>query len=129
MTSDELSKHHPMVVVVVVAVDDRRSLDHAGSELAVLRREGKLANKMGMLVANKADLVRTRVVTEEEGRTLAGRYDVSYIETSTAINYNVDELLVIIVKKMQEKLTKFRKISVTDRIKDFVGRKISGDIY
>ena len=111
-------------------MDDRRSLERAGSVLALLRREGRLVNKVGVLVANKTDLVRSRVVTEEEGKTLAGRYEVSYMETSTAIKYNVDELLVMIVKKVQEVLNKeqnikTRKTSVTDRIKDLVVRKHS----
>ena len=108
-------------------MDDRRSLERAGSVLALLRREGRLVNKVGVLVANKTDFVRSRVVTEEEGKTLARRYEVSYMETSTAIKYNVDELLVMIVKKVQEVLNKeqnikTRKISVTDRIKDLVAR-------
>ena len=115
---------------MVFAVDDRRSLERADSVLAILRREGRLVNKVGVLVANKTDLVRSRVVTEEEGKTLSRRYDVSYMETSTAIRYNVDELLVMILKKVQEVLNKeqnikTRKISVTDRIKDLVVRKHS----
>ena len=126
-SSDLLTSYNPTVMVVVFAVDDRRSLERAGSVLALLRREGRLVNKVGVLVANKTDLVRSRVVTEEEGKTLAGRYEVSYMETSTAIKYNVDELLVMIVKKVQEVLNKeqnikTRKISVTDRIKELVAR-------
>ena len=129
-SSDLLNSYNPNVMVVVFAVDDRRSLERAGSALALLRREGRLVNKVGVLVANKTDFVRSRVVTEEEGKTLAGRYEVSYMETSTAIKYNVDELLVMIVKKVQEVLNKeqnikTRKTSVTDRIKDLVARKNS----
>ena len=117
---------------MVFAVDERRSLERAGTILAILRREGRLVNKVGVLVANKTDLVRSRVVSEDAVKTLASRYDVSYIETSTAIRYNVDELLVMIVKKVQEVLNKeqhikTRKISVTDRIKDLVVRKHSRD--
>ena len=131
-TWDLLNSYNPTAIVVVFAVDDRRSLERAGSVLAILRREGSLVNKVGVLVANKTDLVRSRVVTEEEGKTLSRRYDVSYMETSTAIRYNVDELLVMILKKVQEVLNKeqnikTRKISVTDRIKDLVVRKHSRD--
>ena len=96
-------------------MDDRRSLERAGSVLAILRREGRLVNKVGVLVANKTDLVRSRVVTEEEGKTLSRRYDVSYMEMSTVIRYNVDE----------DQNIKTRKISVTDRIKDLVVKKQS----
>ena len=53
-----------MAVLVVFAVDDMRSLEKAGSLLALLKREGRLLDKVGVLVANKADLVRSRVVME-----------------------------------------------------------------
>ena len=114
-TWDLLNSYNPTAIVVVFAVDDRRSLERAGSVLAILRREGRLVNKVGVLVANKTDLVRSRVVTEEEGKTLSRRYDVSYMEMSTVIRYNVDE----------DQNIKTRKISVTDRIKDLVVKKQS----
>ena len=52
-------------------------------------------------MANKTDLVRSRVVREAEGKTLASRFGVSYIETSAGINYNVDELLVRIGERSE----------------------------
>ena len=125
-----LDTHNPMVVLVVFAVDDRRSLEIAGSVLAMLRREGRLVGKVVVLVANKADLVRSRVVTEVEGETLAERYEVGYTETSAGINYNVDQLLVKMVKEIQEAVARkqggsVKKMSVTERIKDMVGRRMS----
>ena len=129
---DLLSSCNPSVVVVVLAVDDRQSLEVAGAVLAMLRREGRLVNKVGMLVANKTDLVRSRVVKEEEGKILADRYNVIYMETSTVINYNIDEMLVRTVKEVQEVINrkqsrKMKKMSVTERIKDLVVWKKTGD--
>ena len=129
---DLLSSCNPSVVVVVMAVDDRQSMEMAGAVLAMLRREGRLVNKVGMLVANKTDLVRSRVVKEEEGKILAGRYNVIYMETSTVINYNIDEMLVRTVKEVQEVINrkqsrKMKKMSVTERIKDLVVWKKTGD--
>jgi len=123
-----LDRYNPSVLVVVFAVDDRGSVEKAGTLLAVLRREGRLVDKVGVLVANKADLARSRVVTEVEGKTLAGRYDVSYMETSSGINYNVDELLAKIVQQLQEKhsvLGSRKKMSVTEKFKDLVVRRRS----
>ena len=119
-----------MVVLVMFAVDDRRSLVTAGSVLAMLRREGRLVVKVVVLVAKKADLVRSRVVTEVEGETLAERYEAGYMETSAGINYNVDQLLVKMVKEIQEDVVRkqggsVKKMSVTERIKDLVGRRMS----
>ena len=115
-----------MVVLVVFAVDDRRSLEKAGSLLALLRREGRLVDNVGVLVANKVDLVRSRVVMEVEGRTVAGRYEVSYMETSAGIHYNVDELLVRIVKEVNsEQWVRRKKMSMTEKVKDLVVRRKS----
>ena len=129
-SSSSLDSYNMMVVLVVFAVDDRRSLERAGSLLALLRREGRLLDKVGVLVANKADLVRSRVVMEVEGRTVAGRYEVRYMETSAGIHYNVDELLVRIVEQVkmvseQGQEVRGTNMSVTERIKDLVVRKKS----
>ena len=78
----QLDTYNPMVVLVVFAMNDMLSLESAGSVLAMLRREGRLMDKVVILVANKADLARSRVVREVEGRTLAERYRAGYIETS-----------------------------------------------
>ena len=126
--STVLDSYNPTVLVVVFAVDDRESLEMAGSVLAILRREGRLVDKVGVLLANKVDLVRSRMVTEIEGKTLAGRYDVSYMETSAGINYNVDELLVKIVKQVQvarEEGGRRKKMSMTEKIKDLMVRRMS----
>ena len=126
--STRLDSNNPTVLMVVFAVDDRGSLERAGSVLAILRREGRLVDKVGVLVGNKADLVRARVVPEVEGKTLAGRYEVSYTETSAGINYNVDELLVKMVKQVQvvrEEGGRGKKMSMTEKIKDLVVRRKS----
>ena len=108
-------------------MNDRLSLESAGSVLAMLR----LMDKVVILVANKAELVRSRVVTEVEGKTLAERYGAGYIETSAGIDYNVDQLLVKIVHKVKEKVEKVekgevvKKMFVTDKIKDLVVRRPS----
>ncbi|KAG5885175.1 hypothetical protein JTB14_003516 [Gonioctena quinquepunctata] len=63
-----------------------------------------ISTKAVILVANKADLVRSRVVSTEEGKSMATSYDCKYIETSVGINHNVDELLVGILSQIRLKL-------------------------
>ncbi|GBM72410.1 hypothetical protein AVEN_175582-1 [Araneus ventricosus] len=53
-----------------------------------------LRSKAVILVGNKSDLARVRTVTTENGRSVASKYDVKFIETSVTIHHNVDELLV-----------------------------------
>ncbi len=49
-----------------------------------------------ILVANKIDLIEERVISEEEGRTLAGELNCSYIETSAKTAENVRELFKLL---------------------------------
>ncbi|CAL1288704.1 unnamed protein product [Larinioides sclopetarius] len=53
-----------------------------------------LRSKAVILVGNKSDLARVRTVSTENGRSVASKYDVKFIETSVTIHHNVDELLV-----------------------------------
>eukprot|EP00092_Neocalanus_flemingeri_P023604 GFUD01025598.1.p1 GENE.GFUD01025598.1~~GFUD01025598.1.p1 ORF type:complete len:198 (+),score=83.62 GFUD01025598.1:749-1342(+) len=117
--------------LVVMAVDDSSSLVEAETVLAYLTEEGLCRDRAVILVANKTDLVRNRVVSMEDGMALARRHGVKYIETSPGINHNIDELLVGVVKqvrlrerkedrkkktKMMKLLGKFLKIK-TDKSK------------
>jgi len=48
----------------------------------------------GSLVANKADLKNEAVISEQEGRSLAGLLQLEYFETSARTGYNVSELFL-----------------------------------
>ena len=76
-------KHDPEAYMVVLAVDDKTSLDQAERILAYLRMSGVMEEKAVILVANKTDLVRNRVVKPAQGKNLAIHYTIKYIETST----------------------------------------------
>jgi len=106
--------------VVVFAIDDRNSMEKAGAILAMLRRDGV----QGFLVGNKMDLVRCREVKEEEGRILGLRYGVEYLETCVGegIEFNVETLLVELVREMRAMR---KKVSITERLREMVGRKFS----
>ena len=56
-----MTSYCPDAFLVVLAVDDSSSLDQAENILSYLARAGVL-DKPTILVANKADLVRNRVV-------------------------------------------------------------------
>ncbi|CAH1111252.1 unnamed protein product, partial [Psylliodes chrysocephalus] len=94
----------PHAYCVVYSSADRSSLDTAEKILQNLWTLDTISTKAVILVANKADLVRSRVVTTEEGKAMATSYDCKYIETSVGINHNVDELLVGILTQIRLKL-------------------------
>ncbi|GBL98945.1 GTP-binding protein RAD [Araneus ventricosus] len=98
--------------VIIYSVSDRKSYSQARHLLSQLERH--IDSKAVILVGNKTDLARLRVVSTEEGKSLAKDKGCKFIETSVAINHQVDELLVgtlsqIRIKaKVAEKLRKKR---------------------
>lgn len=57
------------------------------------------------LVANKTDLVRQRRVAASEAYRMTSSHDCHFIETSTALNVNVDKLLVGVLCSIRRQLT------------------------
>ena len=54
--------YSPDAILVVMAVDDRSTLDQADMILSYLRMSGHMDTKPVILVANKTDLVRSRTI-------------------------------------------------------------------
>ncbi|XP_013777614.1 GTP-binding protein GEM-like [Limulus polyphemus] len=106
--------------VVVYSVADRDTFEKAIDILFCLRERGYTATQAVILVANKTDMVRSRDVTREEGRTVAISYECKYSETSALINHKVDDLLVGIVSQIRlktQQLSDMGHMSPTTRVK------------
>ncbi|XP_046387032.1 ras-related protein Rap-2c-like [Ischnura elegans] len=86
--------YNPDVFVVVYSITDRESLERAEDILSFLSKADLMATKAVILVGNKTDLERSRVITTSGGRYLANKYECKFIEASGGIDHNVDELLV-----------------------------------
>ncbi|XP_042906987.1 GTP-binding protein GEM-like [Parasteatoda tepidariorum] len=116
--------------LLVYSVTNRKTLSFAFQTLEKLRRkEAKcqyiypnLGPKVYILVANKVDLVRSRVIPSGEGRSFADRYDIKYIETSVGFNHNVDELLVGIVTQIR--LKKQQHQNSRTSVKNFIAKSM-----
>ena len=64
----------------------------------------KIDNKIPIILfGNKCDLIDTRVVEEEEAKSLANRYNIEYLETSAKENINVQEGFQKIIDEAYEK--------------------------
>ena len=74
--------YSPHAMLVVMAVDDRRSLEMADHMLVYLNHNSLIEEKAVILIANKADLVRNREIKTATGKHLAMKYKIKYIETS-----------------------------------------------
>ncbi|KAJ6637053.1 GTP-binding protein REM 1, partial [Pseudolycoriella hygida] len=85
------------IFVVVYSVVDRNSFKTAEKILHYLRDNEMLFIRGAILVGNKTDLERHRQVTRQAGRRLAKEVACKFIETSSGLDHNVNELLVGIV--------------------------------
>ncbi|XP_047740208.1 GTP-binding protein GEM [Hyalella azteca] len=104
-----LTTYEPHACVVVYAVTDRASFKKAEDVLNYLWRESCVDKMAVILVGNKVDLVRNRSVSSEEGKAAATHHDAKFIETSSGLQHNVDELLVGVVKQIRLRLAAKKK--------------------
>ncbi|KAJ8979289.1 hypothetical protein NQ317_004434 [Molorchus minor] len=111
MVENSLSTYEPHACVVVYSVVSRSSFQHTEDTLNYLWREGYTQEKSVIVVGNKADLARARVISANEGKALAVARDCKFIETSSGIQHNVDELLVGILKQIRLKESREKKKS------------------
>lgn len=99
---NSLSTYEPHGCVIVYSVVQRSSFRQAEDIVKYLWRENVTKEKAVILVGNKADLARSRVIPTAEGKALAKSIEAKFIETSSGIQHNVDELLVGILKQVKK---------------------------
>lgn len=97
---NSLSTYEPHACIIVFSVVQRSSFHVAEEILNYLWRENVTKDKAVILVGNKADLARSRVISTNDGKQLAASRDAKFIETSSGIQHNVDELLVGVLKQV-----------------------------
>jgi len=90
--------------IVVYSVTDRESLRTAEQILRAICTRENSNKKAAILVGNKVDLVRRRVINTEEGKSCATSHDCKFIETSDWIDYNVDELFEGVLAQIRLRL-------------------------
>uniref|UniRef100_S4RB38 Muscle RAS oncogene homolog n=1 Tax=Petromyzon marinus TaxID=7757 RepID=S4RB38_PETMA len=100
--------------LIVYSVTDRTSFEHIDKfHQLILRVKDKDSFPM-VLVANKVDLLHLRKISSEQGRDMAAKYNIPYIETSAKDPpLNVDqafhELVRVIREQVPEKKNKKRE--------------------
>lgn len=97
---NSLTTYEPHGIVIVYSVVNRSSFRQTEEIVKYLWRENVTKEKAIILVGNKADLARSRVIPSAEGKALAKSIEAKFIETSSGIQHNVDELLVGILKQV-----------------------------
>ncbi|XP_013104329.2 uncharacterized protein LOC106084907 [Stomoxys calcitrans] len=106
---NSLSTYEPHGCVVVFSIVEKASFRVAEEIVNYLWQENYTKEKAVILVGNKADLARSRSISSQDGKSLAASRDVKFIETSSGIQHNVDELLVGVLKQMRLKESREKK--------------------
>ncbi|XP_017887707.1 GTP-binding protein RAD [Ceratina calcarata] len=99
----ELETNHPDAFIIMYSVIDKASFQRAEEYLERLHDQDLLRRRPAILVGNKVDLVRSRVVSSQDGKCVACTHRVKFIEVSVGINHNVDDLLVGILSQIRLK--------------------------
>ncbi|XP_008553262.1 uncharacterized protein LOC103575310 [Microplitis demolitor] len=107
---NSLSTYEPHACVVVYSVVSRPSFQVAEEMLNYLWREQYTQDRSVIVVGNKSDLARSRTIDANEGKQLATSRECKFIETSSGIQHNVDELLVGILKQIRLRETRDKKL-------------------
>ncbi|KAH8419761.1 hypothetical protein KR009_002163 [Drosophila setifemur] len=87
--------------VVVYSVVDQNTFHAAERVLQYLKENEMLLTRGAILVGNKTDLERHRVVSRQMGHKVAKEICCKFIETSSGLDHNVDELLVGVVAQVK----------------------------
>ncbi|XP_050420083.1 uncharacterized protein LOC126833022 [Adelges cooleyi] len=106
---NSIATYEPHACIVVYSVVSKGSLKVAEEILNYLWQENYTREKTVIVVGNKADLMRARCITTEEGKQLACSRECKFIETSSGIQHNVDELLVGVLKQIRLRETRDKK--------------------
>jgi len=59
-----------------------------------------IGDKYGILIGNKKDLQKARVITEEQGKKLAAEYHLDFMETSAKTGENVNNVFELITENL-----------------------------
>ncbi|XP_062923316.1 GTP-binding protein RAD [Mobula hypostoma] len=122
--------------IIVYSVTDRVSFEKASELRIQLRRVRQTEDIPIILVGNKTDLVRSREVSVDEGRSCAVVFNCKFIETSAALHHNVRDLFEGIIRQIRLRrdskednerrlANSKRRESVGQKAKRFLGRIVA----
>ena len=84
---------------------DRRSFDNINKWMGQISSFAPSDVRI-MLVGNKTDLEGERVISTEEGKKMADKYEIPYFESSAKTGYNITEIFQEIGRLLLEKAKK-----------------------
>lgn len=107
---NSLSTYEPHACIVVYSIVSRTSFQMAEEILNYLWQEHYTQEHTVIVVGNKSDLARSRIISANEGKQLATSRECKFIETSSGLKHNVDELLVGVLKQIRLRESREKKL-------------------
>eukprot|EP00624_Nannochloropsis_granulata_P001086 evm.model.NODE_1488_length_24496_cov_18.726200.7 len=90
-------------ILLVYDVTDRRSFESIRNWVGQIQQHADVhVNKI--LIGNKCDMTPQRVVTTEEGQTLANDFGIQFFETSAKNDINVEKSFVTIAREVKNRM-------------------------
>jgi small GTP-binding protein len=89
--------------VMVYSITSKQSFEFTNKlRTNILRLKSEAADFPIVLVGNKKDLTNERAVSEDEGKALAEKFKVPFVETSAKTNENVSEVFILLVRQIKK---------------------------
>ncbi|XP_070160333.1 uncharacterized protein [Polyergus mexicanus] len=107
---NSLSTYEPHACIVVYSIVSRTSFQVAEEILNYLWQEHYTQEHTVIVVGNKSDLARSRTISANDGKQLATSRECKFIETSSGLKHNVDELLVGVLKQIRLRESREKKL-------------------
>ncbi|KAM3573789.1 hypothetical protein VYU27_004210 [Nannochloropsis oceanica] len=90
-------------ILLVYDVTDRRSFESIRNWVGQIQQHADVhVNKI--LIGNKCDMTPQRVVTTEEGQSLANDFGIQFFETSAKNDVNVEKSFVTIAREVKNRM-------------------------
>lgn len=91
-------------IILVYSCDNRESFEHITNWIRQADQSAPM-NSRKILIGNKSDLDESkRVVTIEEGRSLAEKHNIPFFETSAKWNLNINEAFECLAKEVKDEI-------------------------
>jgi small GTP-binding protein len=99
-------------IIVIYDVTDRKAFESVTDWMDHIKTNADSDVEI-VLVGNKIDMTN-RAISEEEGKELAKKYNVPFIETSALTGYNIEKTFTTLVQNIIDK--EMKKIIITSEV-------------
>ena len=96
--------------MIVYSIIDKRSFEEVVGFMELIQKKKGGEEVPIMLVGNKCDCESERVITTEQGQSLAKHYGITFFETSAKTGEQVKACFISIAERVKESMIKSGKI-------------------